>query len=236
MRKSGRAGPETRPDEGKRTLAEIASDAIRRDIVAGRLKPGERLLMEALRLRYGMGMSPLREALSGLAAEQLILFEGHRGFQVSPISVEDLRDLMETRKILEADVMRLVLIHGDDVWESDVIAAFHRLSKTEERIVAAKGRADPEWDERNAAFHAAISRACPLRWLKHVRAQMFEQAQRYRYFAWSILPEPAVIQAEHREIFEAAMARDEARLIAAMNVHIDTVARYVAELMEQKQS
>ncbi len=164
------------------------------------------------------------------------MFEGHRGFQVSPISVEDLRDLMETRKILEADVMRLVLIHGDDVWESNLIAAFHRLSRTEERIVVAKGRADPEWDERNAAFHSAISQACPLRWLKHVRAQMFEQAQRYRYFAWSILPEPAVIQAEHREIFEAAMARDESRLILAMNVHIDTVARYVAELLRQSQN
>ena len=135
---------------------------------------------------------------------------------------------METRKILEADVMRLVLIHGDDVLGEQ---CHRRLSPVVEDRRADRRRQGTRGGtrngtRRNAAFHAAISRACPLRWLKHVRAQMFEQAQRYRYFAWSILPEPAVIQAEHREIFEAAMARNEARLIAAMNVHIDTVAAF----------
>jgi hypothetical protein len=62
--------------------------------------------------------------------------------------------------------------------------------------------------------------------LKQLRAQVFAKALRYRYVAWLALPDPAIIAAEHREIFEATMARDEARLVAASNAHIGHVAAF----------
>jgi DNA-binding GntR family transcriptional regulator len=177
-------------------------------------------------------MSPLREALAGLAVEQFVDFEGRRGYQVAPMSDDDLRDLTETRKLLEADIARLALAHGDEVWESKVIAAFHQLSYTEQQnIVAGRRGGDKEWEKRNAAFHDAISEACPLRWLKALRMQIFMKAQRYRAMAWSKLPDSRTVAAEHREIFEAVMARDEKRLIAAINVHIDNVAVFARELV-----
>ena len=150
---------------------------------------------------------------------------------MAALSREDLHDLFETRKLLEADIARLALKHGDEVWESNVIAAFHQLAHTERRMIEGGLRGDKEWEQRNAVFHEAISDACPLRWLKHLRAQVFMKAQRYRALAWSQLPDPQRLADEHREIFEATMARDEARLIAAMNVHIDNVAHYASELI-----
>jgi GntR family carbon starvation induced transcriptional regulator len=218
-------------DAGRQTLAEIASERIRGDIITGKFKPGERLTMGVLRERYGTSMSPLREALAGLAAEQFIDFEGRRGYRVGAMSAEDLDDLTETRKLLEADIARLALRHGDEVWESNVIAAFHQLSHTEQKMIEEGRRGDKEWEARNAAFHNAVSAACPLRWLKALRAQIFMKAQRYRFLAWAALPGPETIAAEHREIFEAAIARDESRLIEAMNVHIDNVARFALALM-----
>ncbi|CCV12133.1 FCD domain-containing protein [Mesorhizobium sp. STM 4661] len=219
------------PEDNRQTLAEIVSENIRNDIITGIFKPGERLAMGALRQRYGISMSPLREALAGLAAEQFIDFEGHRGYQVGAMSKADLHDLTETRKLLEADIARLALRHGDEVWESNIIAAFHQLAHTERRMIEKGLRGDREWEERNAAFHGAISEACPLHWLKFLRAQIFMKAQRYRFLAWSALPGPETVAAEHREIFEATMARDETRLIRAINVHIDNVAVYARALM-----
>ena len=116
-------------------------------------------------------------------------------------------------------------------WESNVIAAYHQLAHTEQRIIETGKRDETEWEARNAAFHDAISEACPLHWLKLLRSQIFTKAQRYRFLAWSILPDPATIAAEHREIFEAAMARDEERLIAAMSAHIGNVELYARELV-----
>lgn len=220
------------PDETRQTLAEIAVGKIRNDIIAGVFKPGDRLTMGALQERYGFSMSPLREALAGLAAEQFVNFEGRKGYQVAPMSHADLRDLTETRKLLEADIARLALANGDEVWESKLIAAFHQLSYTEQQNIAAGRRGgDKEWEKRNAAFHDAISEACPLNWLKALRMQIFMQAQRYRAMAWLKLPDSQTVAAEHREIFEAAMARDEERLIAAMNIHIDNVAAFARELV-----
>jgi GntR family transcriptional regulator, carbon starvation induced regulator len=224
-------------DETRETLAEIAVKQIRGAIIAGVFKPGDRLTMGALQERYGFSMSPLREALAGLAAEQFVTFEGRRGYRVAPMSYADLRDLTETRKLLEADIARLALAHGDEVWESKVIAAFHQLSHTEQQNIAA-GRlgGDKEWEKRNAAFHDAISAACPLRWLKELRRQIFVKAQRYRTMAWLKLPDSQTVAAEHREIFEAAMARDEKRLIEGIQMHIDNIAFYARELVRTEDS
>jgi DNA-binding GntR family transcriptional regulator len=62
--------------------------------------------------------------------------------------------------------------------------------------------------------------------LKQLRAQAFAKALRYRYIAWLALPDPAIIAAEHREIFEATMDRDEARLVAVSDAHIGHVAAF----------
>jgi GntR family transcriptional regulator, carbon starvation induced regulator len=210
----------------RRTLAEITSERIRDDIISGKFRPGDRLLLSVLCARYGVSMSPLREALAGLAAEQFIVFKGRHGFQVDTMSEEDLDDLTETRKLIEAEILRLALRNGDEIWESQVIATFHQLAHTERRIIETGERGNPEWEIRNAAFHDAVASACPLRLLKQLRAQVFTKALRYRYIAWLALPDPAVIAAEHREIFEATMAYDEARLIAASNAHIGHVAAF----------
>ena len=223
-RRSARA--DSTVEASRQTLAEITSERIRDDIITGKFKPGERLLLTALCARYGVSMSPLREALAGLAAEQFIVFEGRHGFRVDTMSEQDLDDQTETRKLIEADILRLALFHGDEIWESQVIATFHQLAHTERRIIETGERGDPVWEIRNAAFHDAIASACPLRLLKQLRAQVFAKALRYRYVAWLALPDPAIIAAEHREIFEATMARDEARLVAASNAHIGHVAAF----------
>lgn len=225
------------PDESRQTLAEFATEKIRSDIIAGIFKPNARLTMGALQERYGFSMSPLREALAGLAAEQFVAFEGRRGYHVAPMSYADLHDLTETRKLLEADIARLALAHGDEVWESRVIAAFHQLSYREQQNIELGRRGgDNEWERRNAAFHDAISEACPLRWLKQLRMQIFMKAQRYRAMAWSKHPDSKTVAAEHREIFEAVMARDADRLVAAVNTHIGNVALYARDFVRNGSS
>ena len=164
-RRSGAAARAT-VEASRRTLAEITSERIRDDIITGKFKAGERLLLTGLAARYGVSMSPLREALAGLAAEQFVLFEGRHGFRVDMMSEEDLDDLTGTRRLIEADILRLALVHGDEIWESQVIAAFHQLAHTERRIIETGERGDPAWEIRNAAFHDAIASACPLRLLQ----------------------------------------------------------------------
>jgi GntR family carbon starvation induced transcriptional regulator len=72
--------------DARKTLSESAYDALRDDIIRGRLEPEEKLRIEELRQKYATGASPLREALNRLAGEGFVTTEGQRGFRVAPLS------------------------------------------------------------------------------------------------------------------------------------------------------
>ena len=87
------------------TLANAAYRALRADIIKGARAPGERLRIEKLKIIYGFGPTPLREALQMLAADQLVLAEGHRGFSVTELDLDNFRDLNVTRTAVEREAL-----------------------------------------------------------------------------------------------------------------------------------
>src|ERR687889_597433 len=75
------------------TLSGRVLALMRNDILELRLEPGSKLLFEALREKYDVGLSPLRESLSRLVVEGLVVGEDRRGFRVAPMTEEDYIDL-----------------------------------------------------------------------------------------------------------------------------------------------
>ena len=67
---------------------------LRADLLAGRLKPGEKLRAEALGQRFSIASSPIREALNRLVSEGFVLLEDQKGFRVAPVSESELRELV----------------------------------------------------------------------------------------------------------------------------------------------
>ena len=129
------------------TLAHDAFVRIREDIVHGRLQPGEKLKPDMLSGRYKLGFSPIREALSRLTSEGLVISEPQRGFRAAPISVADLKDLTMVRIEVESLCLRRAIEVGTVDWESRLVAAFHRLSKTPERVASDPVRSADDWAE-----------------------------------------------------------------------------------------
>ena len=97
------------------------------------LEAGKPLRLEALRQRYGLSFSPLREALMRLQSERLVLSTALRGFSVAPLSREEMEDATETRILIECEALRRSMRDGDDDWEAGIVAAFHALSLQVER-------------------------------------------------------------------------------------------------------
>src|SRR4029077_16120586 len=79
-----------------RTVAEAIYHRLREDIVWNRLPPNAALRSDELRAPYGVGVSPLREALSRLVAEHLVTTVGQKGFRVAPVTTESVVDIMQT--------------------------------------------------------------------------------------------------------------------------------------------
>lgn len=199
-----------------KTLVESAYNRLREDIIQGHLTPNFKLRIEELRVKYETGASPLREALNRLAGEGFVNVEGQRGFRVSPVSLDDLKDLTRMRILLECEALCDSIKNGDDKWEADIVASFHRLSKAEEH----KDREFAEWELRNDEFHEALVAASNSEWLLKFRHTLYEQHKRYRLLAILEHDKTRDLHAEHLAIKDAAIARDLKAACKATEVHI----------------
>lgn len=199
-----------------------AADVLHRmrlDIINCELKPGEKLRFEPLRARYNVSFSTLREALSRLAAESLVVAEGQRGFIVAPVSVEDLNDLTDTRVLIEIEMLRRSIRNGDDDWEANILASFHRMDKMQKRL----GREyylSEEWGDVHSAFHASLVSACRSPTLMEMRHKLFERAHRYRRMSSQFRKKWRKKDVEHKMIVDAVLARDETLALQLIERHI----------------
>jgi DNA-binding GntR family transcriptional regulator len=221
--------------ENKLTLNASMLARIRSDIIACRLLPNERLRMDALRQRYHVGGTPIREALMRLEAEGLVQLEQNKGFRVSTVSKESLLDLMRCRIELENTALRWSIEHGSVAWEADLLAAFHRLSR--ERKIDARDRKSIStvWSDHHRAFHLALVASCDSPTLLTIRNTLFEQAE--RYVALSIMSRAIHRDDvdEHEGIMRAALARDVAQTLKLNRAHIERTTEKVLKSLEPVQ-
>ena len=179
---------------------------LRDDILSCALKPGDKLRFEALRDRYVVSFSTLREALARLAAEQLVVAEGQRGFAVAPVSLADLQDLTNVRVLVEREALRLSLQQGDDAWEADLLASYHRMDRLQQRL-GAQYFLDEDWARLHGLFHRSLVCACGSPVLLEMRQTLFDRAHRYRRMSSQFRKTWRPKDVEHKAVLDAALAR-----------------------------
>jgi DNA-binding GntR family transcriptional regulator len=208
-----------------RTLVEDVHEAVRFDILFGRRLPSSRLQLNELAEEYGVSLSVVREAVTRLASEDLVEATPQRGFRVRSISLEHLRDLTWVRVQLETLALRQSIAKGDVGWEANLVAAHHRLAVTP--MYFEDGRGNTEWMAAHGAFHAALAAASGSPVLERVRQQLYDASELYRYWSGN-LPQDrrrASPDEEHRQIFEAALARDADLAADLLTRHLEKTAR-----------
>lgn len=201
---------------GYRTLIERTYGQLREDILDGKLVPGEKLLVEHLKSRYDVGAGTVREALSRLVSEAMVVAEGQRGFTVAPVSLEDFLDVTNVRVAVETDALRASVRNGDDFWRNRLRIAFDKLAEVELPFRAENVRL---WEQANMEFHGALLSACGSPWALRVVHQLTQHAERYRRFSIG-LHEGRDVHSEHKQIFDAAMSGQDARAALALEAHI----------------
>ncbi len=200
-----------------KSLTSLAVERLRGDILSGLLRPAERLRIQALSERYEIGATAIREALSRLVTDGLVDSEDQRGFCVTPVSREDLVDLTETRVQVECAGLRQALVRGGVEWESNVLSAFHRLQRTP---TPSSPDLHEAWASVHRQFHEALLVGCVSPWTLRLCRLLYDQSERYRNLAeqhTSGANRDAMT--EHRELMDAAMARDADRATQLLGEH-----------------
>ncbi|MGZ3339274.1 MAG: GntR family transcriptional regulator [Reyranella sp.] len=135
------------------SLSKVVSEKIRGQILAGRLKPGERLVEDRLSAELGVSRVPVREALRGLSMEGLVRLEPNRGASVTEVTPELLAELVEVRTLLEALNARLAARRHDP----EIVALLQDTLRRGNEA-AQSGTAD-ELAQLNAEFHERLAEA-----------------------------------------------------------------------------
>lgn len=202
---------------------------LRSDIVSCRLPPGQKLNINALCANYGVSLGAIRESLSRLASDDLVVAEAQRGYRVAQVSPDNLQDLMKTRAEIESLCLRKSLSLGGIEWEANVIAAGHRLARTPKTVAPKNASVSDEWEAAHDAFHLALVAACDSPWLLKIRAQLYTQAERYRRLSLRISAARRDVAAEHQKLLKAAIARDADGIAGLMTKHLEATTRYLLE-------
>jgi DNA-binding GntR family transcriptional regulator len=200
------------------TSGETAYREIRGDILRGRLGPGQKLKLEKLRADYGTSVSTLREILSRLSSEKLVVAEGQRGFEVAPISIKNLTEIAALRQLLEGHALEQSFAQGDVEWEGRVVAAHHKLSLMEERMEAGERSVTEQWKQYDWQFHQALISACGSRLLMETHAAVFDKYLRYQMLALGF--RSGIAAKEHKMLLDCALRRDAGKARAVLVAHV----------------
>lgn len=222
-----------------RTGGETALDAayanIRDDLLGGCFEPEEKLRVEALSVRYGLGATPIREALARLSASGLIVATPNRGYRAAAVSRAEYRELVDLRLRLEPDALARSIARGDMEWEARVAAAHHRLASMQKRLRAKSEDGFRNWAREDRGFHLALLSNCESAWLLRVCAGIYDQTARYHRDR--ILEGVAPVKQtedEHKTLLAAAFRRDAAGAAALLEKHIQNVAARIERALSAR--
>jgi len=215
------------PETPGTTLTQSVYVQLRSDLLTGRLKPGEKLRAEALRHRFKVGSSPIREALNRLLSEGFVSLEEQKGFRVAPLSVQELRELLNARVWIDGAAVTASIERFDTEWEEGLVLALHRLS----RVERSPSSIDNElWNRLHRNFHLALVSGCGSRWMIRTSALLFDAAERYRLYAAAYVSGEKKLE-EHRQMVAACIDRNPELAVRLMKQHYeetcDVISRYM---------
>lgn len=208
-------------------LREIVFETIRNAIINGELKPGQRLMEVQLAEQLGVSRTPVRESIRKLELEGLVKMIPRKGAYVTPMSIEDLRDMMEIRRALENLSAELAAKNATDediqkLHESNEGFEASALNNDEQGIIS-----------YDIAFHETIYRATGNERLCNMINSLREQMQRVRVEYVHRISDKRPLIGQHKMIIEYIEQHDPEKAAEAASKHIrEAESDMIEELSE----
>lgn len=208
------------------TAQEAVLGELRRAIMAGELRPGARVRQEEVAERLGVSRVPVREALKVLTAEGQVSYEAHRGYRVTELSLEELRELYLMRRLLETEALRWAVPEVDE----ELIGHLWALNEEMEGVCA-KGDflRVMELDRR---FHLALFEKSRLPRLINTIRVLWQNSEPYRGVFLNARDSRRRARREHRAILEACEANDVEAVISALDLHRENAIADLAAVLD----
>lgn len=211
-------------------LRDVVFNTLRKAILTGELKPGERLMEIHLANRLGVSRTPIREAIRKLELEGLVIMIPRRGAEVAQITEKSLKDVLEVRRALDALCAELACerITQEELQSLKVACEeFARATRTKDATVIA---------EADVAMHDIIVKATGNARLIQLINNLSEQMYRYRFEYIKDESRHDNLVEEHRMIYDSIVRKDKEAAAAAARMHIDNQEKSIIRQIQLERS
>ncbi len=189
--------------ESAPSLVNWVTGKLRAEILDSVLQPNQKLKVQDLCASYKTSSSPIREALTSISREGLIIADARRGFRVAPISRDDLEGIIELRLLIECDALAKSMKNGSKGWLKKLRAAYLKLEATASDDAQSSITFSEDWADAHKDFHLEALAACPSVRQLEICTNLYDQAERYRRISAKTRAIPRDRRKEHEELFLA---------------------------------
>jgi DNA-binding GntR family transcriptional regulator len=202
------------------SVSETLYEQLRVGILSGAFPPGLVLRQEELSRRFGASRVPLREAMTRLEVEGLVVLRPRRGYAVLSLERSEIREIFELRAVVEE---HLAGIAAETRTAKDLAAVLQPLSRME-RIAAQTPNQTDKWLDANSEFHARLLSAAHRRHASRFATMLRNQVEPYIRIEIGLTKQVMQAEREHREMYDALQASDATRLRRLCRQHCENTA------------
>ncbi len=216
------------------TLTDKVSQLIRQDILNGVLKPDQKLVVAELKSKYVVGASPIREALVQLAWTKYVQLEPQKGCWVSPVTKRELSDLFESIKIASSHLLKKAIQQGDENWELDILAAFHKLSRIQH---TGNTFNNSEWESRHQHFLISLLKGSDAHSMYAFFLDLDNQIKRYRYLALNsdkFDSHTFIDIDEHEVLMKLVLAKNEEKALQLLDEQLNSTQSKIESILPKE--
>ncbi len=205
---------------------------LQRDIVSGRIVPGQRIFIENVSRRIGVSAIPVREALAMLEAGGFVHSDKKRGYLVNEFSESALREILDLRLLLESTAAGKAALRRSE-------EAIARLEEYHRRYIIARTANDFEsLLKTNKDFHHAIYNEADMPILKSHIDQVWDRVSPYYHIMFRQVekPDPVVGIHYHQRMIDAIRNKNPKEVRRWVKADLTDSTRFVIELFNIQKS
>ncbi|MCC9623833.1 GntR family transcriptional regulator [Thalassospira sp. MA62] len=209
----------------RRTITDQVTEDLRSRILTGDFPAGFQLRQDAIANEYNISRIPVREALQRLDAEGLVTFQPHKGAIVSQLSIDEIEELFEVRKLLECELLR----HAVPKLTAEDLASVENILLVFDEAFRA-GDMD-KWGELNREFHDRLYRPSNRPKTLEIVRMIGNNTVRFTQAQLALTGATDRAEREHHQIFEACKAGDTEGAVELLAAHIENSAKTLTDCL-----
>lgn len=222
-------GPMASTGLKRQTMSAALTDELRERILNLDIPEGEQLRQDTLAAEFGVSRIPVREALLQLEGEGLVTLSAHKGYTVTALSLDEIRELFDLRALIEVDLLqraipRLEAHHIERARE--ILATFDEM--------LARGSQERDWGRLNWELHAVLYEPAERPRALSIVRNLHRNADRYLRLQLKLTQRTNErAREEHNRLVNLCAARDVIEASRLLNEHVlaarDDLLAFLAE-------